>query len=288
MRNSAIGRFIVRSRRIWRDLVFRGLAILSLTLFAIWHPWNYPGKIQYPYAQQSAEDRRESADERIADYTFWLDVGTFLLAVSTLGLWIITWQSGIKQSRDTAKSLRVTAEASVAAKKSADAAMLAVGSERAWMCYEGINHDTHTNLTLHGVYVGDAIAVQVIWKNKGRSPALKCDIYFEARPISFDETRCPQFVPVWRSYTSGTTCATELPVTTGQYFVHGNVRDIFNRYEMAFAVYSAVRYFDVFGKEQRLSEVCIKFFYIGQRREPDGRFAPFYGHPAFGDQNTLD
>jgi hypothetical protein len=176
MRNSSIARFIVRSRRIWRDIVFRGFAILSLTLLAIWHPWNYPDKIQEPTSQQSSEDnRRESADERIAEYTLGLDALTALLALSTLGLWIVTW-SGLKaQAKDMRRSLRISASTAEAAKVAADAAMLSVSSERAWMCFEGVKYQHHTDLIVGGIHYGDALGIQVAWKNKGRSPAMKCE-----------------------------------------------------------------------------------------------------------------
>ena len=121
MRNNVVGRVLVRSRRIWRDLVFRGLAFLSLTILAVWHPWNYSDNIQGSHSQEPAEGRRVDAEERLADYTFWLDLATVILAASTLGLWIVTWFSLSTQRNDMRRSLKISADSAHAAKKSAEA-----------------------------------------------------------------------------------------------------------------------------------------------------------------------
>lgn len=87
--------------------------------------------------------RDSSADERIADYTLALAWLTGVLAVSTVGLWVVTWRSGVKQSRDT----RII--------------------ERAYInvvtpCSE-LRFDQQGNLI--------ALRVWVIWKNVGKTPA---------------------------------------------------------------------------------------------------------------------
>jgi hypothetical protein len=50
-------------------------------------------------------DHKSSADERVADYTLAVAWLTGVLAVSTIGLWIVTWRSGIRQSRDMEASI---------------------------------------------------------------------------------------------------------------------------------------------------------------------------------------
>jgi hypothetical protein len=158
------------SRAIWRDLVFRGLAFLSLTILAIWHPWNYSDKIQEPTSQQSPEDsRRESADERIAEYTFVLDVFTALLAISTIGLWVVTWRSGIKQSRDMAKSLAIASRGAAAAMISAETAKRAIESNRAWITWKDHMVPLVSTSQFRGVPIRDSIGLVATWRITGNN-----------------------------------------------------------------------------------------------------------------------
>src|SRR5205823_4243144 len=53
----------------------------------------------------------------IAYFTLWLVGFTGILAVSTIGLWIVTWRSSVKQSSDMQASI-------AAAQKSAQAAQV--------------------------------------------------------------------------------------------------------------------------------------------------------------------
>jgi hypothetical protein len=78
--------------------------------------------------QQSAnatnhEAAPNSTDERLANYTWWLAVLTGVLAASTVGLWIGSWRSGVKQSRDMIASINVADRAAKAAELNAKAAI---------------------------------------------------------------------------------------------------------------------------------------------------------------------
>jgi hypothetical protein len=55
---------------------------------------------------------------------FFTAVFTAVLASSTIGLWIVTWLSGNRQSRDMQASINVTEKAATAAQTSGDAAVL--------------------------------------------------------------------------------------------------------------------------------------------------------------------
>ena len=114
MRNNTIGRCLVRVRRIWRDLIFRAIVFFALALFAFSFSWNYADHIKENNAQQRPENGTE---ERVANYTLWLAIATFVLAASTIGLWVVTWRSGINQSRDTRRVLRITRASADAMKK---------------------------------------------------------------------------------------------------------------------------------------------------------------------------
>jgi hypothetical protein len=95
------------------------------------------------YAQEASQaeaqhvDTAKEVEQRLAVYTLWLAIFTGVLAVSTVGLWWVTWRSGLRQSREMRQSVEV-------AVRSADAAMKAalatentiegiIGSERPWV-----------------------------------------------------------------------------------------------------------------------------------------------------------
>lgn len=63
-----------------------------------------------------------TTDDPVAFFTFWLAIFTFVLAVSTIGLWTVTWRSGIRQSREMRESIRVSSESSANAERAARAA----------------------------------------------------------------------------------------------------------------------------------------------------------------------
>jgi hypothetical protein len=71
----------------------------------------------------------EKADcDPVAYFTLWLVGFTGVLAISTIGLWVVTWRSGVRQSRDMVASIDVGRKAAQAAALNARAA---VEAERA-------------------------------------------------------------------------------------------------------------------------------------------------------------
>jgi hypothetical protein len=84
-------------------------AFLAVAIFAIGaalqiiNPENHNQYSQPANAtpKSSASGGGIGSNERIAEYTEWAAWGTFLLAISTLGLWIVTWRGGLRQSRET-------------------------------------------------------------------------------------------------------------------------------------------------------------------------------------------
>ncbi len=166
MRNSTIGRCLVRARRTWRDLIFRAIALAALIVVAIILGRNYSNQVDGHNSRQNTEERRESADERIADYTLWLDWVTFALAASTLGLWVATWRGLVAQSRDTRRSLKIAKAAADAAHRSADIAkkqiaLAETAAETPLRAYIAVSSITYTG---NGV-------VKIKLVNKGKTPA---------------------------------------------------------------------------------------------------------------------
>lgn len=80
------------------------LAVVIFALGATVSPQNYSAQTQTDRtAEQKPEyvSAAEQANERTAQYTFWLTIFTGVLAASTIGLWIVTWRVGRRQAKDT-------------------------------------------------------------------------------------------------------------------------------------------------------------------------------------------
>jgi hypothetical protein len=56
----------------------------------------------------------KTTDDPVAFFTFWLAIFTFVLAFSTIGLWVVTWRSGVKQSRETRASIKAAEDSAAA------------------------------------------------------------------------------------------------------------------------------------------------------------------------------
>lgn len=108
----------------------------------------------------------KTADDPIAYFTLWLVTFTGVLAVSTVGLWIVTWRSALNQSREMRASLAISKAASDAAQKSADAAMGA-----ALPNFIVLNISTRViNQSLDATLLHEALNIHL--KNLGETPAV--------------------------------------------------------------------------------------------------------------------
>jgi hypothetical protein len=159
--------------------VLSGLSVLDLSTY------QQPAQHQPSKGPEADVDPR-SADDRIADYTLWLERLTGILAVSTLGLWYVTWLT-LSHAKDDAARQAADAEVSnAAALKAANAAELsakaAIGVELP------ILHPILIELTIdvppelppetsdaERRYIWDTwrqvVGAKVSLKNYGRSPA---------------------------------------------------------------------------------------------------------------------
>lgn len=125
-------------------------------------------------AAQEQQYRNEKAteDKWLANATIWLAAITTLLAIFTGLLWWATYKlvreakvTAIRQAEEMKDSLRIAGIASDAAKKSADASLVAL---RPWISCEAQIADSLTYTT-----EGDALfAFRFIVKNVGHSPAM--------------------------------------------------------------------------------------------------------------------
>lgn len=116
----------------------------------------------------------EKADERLARYTLWLTIFTGVLAISTIGLWIVTWRSGVRQSSDMQTSIKAANLSAKAAERAADVAERAlVLTDRPWI---KIDVDLAGSLEFGRDEI--TLPIHAVWKNIGKSPATNFFINF--------------------------------------------------------------------------------------------------------------
>jgi hypothetical protein len=99
-------------QRMLRRLANIGFLMLFLCWvvgfgLTVWHSSENPKSPQQHNSREAPKEKNQKdiTDERLANYTLLLAWFTGVLAVSTIGLWIVTWRSGIRQSRDMEASI---------------------------------------------------------------------------------------------------------------------------------------------------------------------------------------
>lgn len=113
------------------------VAIGGLIAFAFWIfvalPLYYgPHDDGTPYKCPAKEDEQHGFWEKtrcdpVAYFTAWLVGFTGVLAVSTIGLWIVTWRSGVRQSRDMENAIAAAQASNEISHKTM------VADQRAWL-----------------------------------------------------------------------------------------------------------------------------------------------------------
>lgn len=89
---------------IWFLIFFLGALSFGIAVWTSSH--KSPHKQEIGQTDQPAKGgspavaTKKSADERIAEYTWWVAFYTLALAVSTIGLWTVTWLTGRRQSKE--------------------------------------------------------------------------------------------------------------------------------------------------------------------------------------------
>jgi len=87
------------------------VALYALIFFAFWIfvvlPFLYGQHSECPTEENHGFWQKTACDP-IAFFTAWLMGFTAVLAASTIGLWFVTWRSGLKQSRDMKDVIQLT------------------------------------------------------------------------------------------------------------------------------------------------------------------------------------
>jgi hypothetical protein len=87
---------------------------------------------------------------------------TLVLAASTIGLWIVTWRSGVTQGRDTRKSLAIASRGADVAERTL------VDAERPYVFIFGVVKFTYVD----DYEIGESAYVEYTVANYGRTPAI--------------------------------------------------------------------------------------------------------------------
>jgi hypothetical protein len=162
------------------------VAVGGLVAFVLWTfvvlPFYY-GPRDNSAAQKCSAKESENYDfwekarcDPIAYFTLWLVGFTGVLAVSTIGLWIVTWRAGVRQSRDTAALLGETRR-------------LGEAQVRAYVHIKSVNVD----------FLLDAVVPRVafIASNSGQSPARNFLWNITVQYAASDINRVSAFNPYW-------------------------------------------------------------------------------------------
>jgi hypothetical protein len=104
----------------------------------------------------------KAADDPVAYFTLWLVGFTGVLALSTIGLWLVTWRSGVRQSKETRDAIQVARHANEIGRSGI------IAEQRAWVSVGDLKIDKDILFREHGAN----ISISVMIKNIGKTPAL--------------------------------------------------------------------------------------------------------------------
>jgi hypothetical protein len=214
---------------------------------------------------------------------------TFSLRQSTDNLWdagerqlALLAKTSVAQSRDMQASIR-------AAQQSADIAMQALGTERAWLIFDHLNVATIHGGALDGVPFARGLGFSATWINRGRSPAIGINSRVNHRVVPVNESEAtPEFIVDWGGPIANNPLGPG--ATTGsasQTIVDADVDAFFER-QVAVFFYAMAKYEDVFTRGvEHMTEVCIRVRFRGHMVNPqNGQPEPTYFIEPKGPQNN--
>jgi hypothetical protein len=254
-------------------------------------------------------DRRENPEQAYEEGSeFWpplfglkLKITDSLIALFNLGLFIFTgllWNSTeklFKAGENQLRLIRRTAliqfrdmqDSITAAQQSADAAVGALGSDRAWLSRGTTIRAFVQGLVIDGEPAGNGLMLGVQWLNTGRSPAINVNVFTWHR-LAFPNEPIPTFEPeILGPIIRGR--ATIGPGQNGQGVLRAiseaDYARLQNR-ELVVWLYSRVDYEDVFNAGvPRYTETCARIEFNGEEIV-DGRGVPRMNVFPQGPQNS--
>jgi len=183
------------------------------------------------------------------------------------------------QVSDGKKSVR-------AAQASAEAAFSAIGSDRAWICHETLEFYPFNDSDVGGTLAKKGIAIKIVWKNAGRSPAVKVQCFAAPMIVNFEEDAIPDFKPTWDECQENPPIGPNGKIATGLIpFDEAALYGLLER-RKAFIIYGSVIYRDIFATlVTRRSETCFRVTFGGYSLI-NGNSEPWWNVTAVGPQNT--
>jgi hypothetical protein len=276
---------------------------LIATLFWVgvlgWQAAYAPSEVEKRQCEETAHKSGHKTDEckslwqrttsdPVAFFTLWLVIFTAGLTVST----ILLWRAGEKQARHTRRAFAVQSrdmrDSIVAAQRSADIAMLAAGSERAWLSMEKVNVASMESGTLDGVPFQKGIGFSIRWVNRGRSPAIRANSRVMQKVVKTEESDiAPRFEAQWVGYEGNIPIGPGDGTNSGSQTIVDDVVDALYASKVAIFLYAMTRYEDVFNRGvERKTEVCVRIRFRGHMVDRQtGLPEPIWFIEPMGPQN---
>jgi hypothetical protein len=263
MRNGAIRRYLKGLRREWRHPELRAIAFLALIIVAV--AFAFPQGPQDDSKDQAATNTKEQ-QSKAKSFWIWRIIGkttddpvalfTFVLSASTIGLWIVTWNSERRQSRETRIALREARRAGIAARDSARTAKRALElTERAFIRI--------TVSTLVPLKIGDHVRIRSEIANDGNTPAATTGTYGHTEIASdVPKEMTPEFQKRSTVYI-GPRGHVGLESFNDEYILTDAALTDINRGNKKIYHVALIKYIDAFDIEH---ETCVGVFYdVGKR-----------------------
>lgn len=238
-----------------------------------------------------------SPDYLTAKFTFWLVIGTAILAVATLALAVATIglyrqtrrlaDLAAEASKDTQRSIEIAERHADASSRAAQSAYDALASERAWITYSDLGFGPVNNATVGGKFVANGVFMLINFLNTGKSPCKILEAQQEKRLIDPGEA-VPRFELMKSQNQSETIVGPGAQAAPQTVFFNDEERIAFMNSTKDIVVYIRFDYKTVFDKENiSRTEVCLRVRYSGGRISFDGRDTPPILIFFEGEQNTF-
>jgi len=186
--------------------------------------------------------------------------------------------------RWTYKETEKTAKAAI---DSAKAAVWAIESQRAWICFEDTFVNNFFNSMCDGIFIDHGFFVSAKWTNKSQTPAIGAKTFIGIKVIDIKDESIHKFKTTFDKTNSSASIGPNNWVYTEKRFTTAQEADDIASNKSAIFVYSEVRYFDIFDKDTvRVSKINLKIICNGQRVR-NGIAEPLWERWLISEENSV-
>lgn len=174
-------------------------------------------------------------------------------------------------------------------KRAVEAARDAIRNDRAWIISSGVRVIPTGTITVDDNSYENGLLVYIEWKNCGRTPSLRGEIYRDIAFREMEDSAPPAFTPHWSStHRSSATIGPDMRCSSPPAFIVGKDYDEFLAGRCRAFVYAAIRYYDIYKPEEmRVSEACFDIISNGvEINRETGQRVPRHEIRSVGPQNT--